>query len=141
LLGHLLSFILGPVSGDPPRLRIDVADCRPADRPGAWHVSWRLTSEDERPLQVQEAWVPHGRFRGEHRQALHHVVPEGETSVVELIVRAQEAAGTVVENAFLILRVARDGEHWRVFARMRVDFDAAGIPRPLVEVVTNQRPD
>jgi hypothetical protein len=41
----------------------------------------------------------------------------------------------VVENAFLILRLSLG---WRVFVRMRVEFDADATPHPIPELVTLQ---
>ena len=88
---------------------------------------------------LESAWVPHGRFRGEGRVALSLSLAPGETGEVELTVRAQEPPGTLVENAFLILRARLAETPWRIFARMRVEFDAKAHPRPVVESVTFQR--
>ncbi len=49
-----------------------------------------------------------------------------------------EAPGTVVENAFLILRVVWRDEPWQVFARFRVVFDDHGGPRTTTELITTQ---
>jgi hypothetical protein len=49
-------------------------------------------------------------------------------------VSAREEPGTLVENAFLILTT----DACRVFARMRVEFDAEGSASPVVEAVTTQ---
>ena len=46
--------------------------------------------------------------------------------------------GTIVENAFLILRASVSGAPWRIFIRMRVEFDASAVPVPVVETVTTQ---
>jgi hypothetical protein len=49
-----------------------------------------------------------------------------------------EPAGTVVENAFLILRVLWGDRPWRIFARLRVVFDQHGVPENSTEVITTQ---
>ncbi len=88
-------------------------------------------------LHLEDAWVPHGRFRGEGHVTLDVQVPTGGETIVELTVSAAEAPGTVVENAFLILRLSGQSQAWRVFARMRVEFSASSM-LPVVEVVTAQ---
>ena len=62
----------------------------------------------------------------------------GKEASLELTVSCREPPGTVVENAFLILRLLRRGRPWRLFARHRVIFDEAGAPEPVCEVVTSQ---
>ena len=81
---------------------------------------------------LESAWVPHGRFRGEGR--LNFAPARALPLSLEMTVHAEEAPGTVVENAFLILRLSG----WRVFVRMRVEFDPSGVPRPIPELVTLQ---
>ena len=63
----------------------------------------------------------------------------GERTRLECVVACSELPGTVVENAFLILRVLWLEEPWRVFARLRVVFDEQGGPQTTTEVVTVQR--
>jgi hypothetical protein len=105
-----------------------------------WRVTWRLHNRGGAPLSVESAWVPHGRFRGESRLTLEparHIGP-GQSTELELLVHAQEAPGTVVENTFLILLVVAQQAKWRVFTRMRVEFEPDGTPRPVPEVLTLQ---
>jgi hypothetical protein len=101
-------------------------------------VVWLVRNERPEPLRIEDAWVPHGRFRGDGHVALGRVVEAGGVQRLELEVAAVEAPGTVVANAFLIVRVRGDGEGWRVFARMQITFDADGAPVPVVENVTAQ---
>jgi hypothetical protein len=107
-------------------------------RPGRWRVAWRFHNGEPIPLEIHNAWVPHGQFRGDGRVSLAIVVDGGGAARVELPVAASEAPGSVVRNAFLILQVSGGGRAWRVFARMRVEFDAQAAARPVVEVVTSQ---
>ena len=99
-----------------------------------WRVRWRVTNFGQYPLHIDDAWVPHGRFRGDGHVPFNLTISAGESGVVELNVTASEPPGTVVENAFLILRAGSS----RLFARMRIEFDAAGMPTPIVESVTAQ---
>lgn len=119
-----------------PPVRIRVNGCTRSSEPGRWRVEWRLTNLLDEPLCVQDAWVPHGRFRGEAHVALDLRIPPGGDQDLGLLVAAEEGPGTVVENAFLILQVRTATRGWRVFARMRVAFDHG--PLPLVEAVTAQ---
>lgn len=124
--------MLTPVK--PPRARICVDSSRPDAAAGRWLVSWWVTNEGEEPLRIEDAWIPHGRFRGDGHVALNAEVLPGASHVLELRVTAVEPPGTVVENAFLILRA----RGWRIFARLRVEFDAASTICPVVEQVTVQ---
>jgi hypothetical protein len=128
----------GVASGSvgPPRVsirRIDVAAGETADQ---WRVGWFVQNEAPDLLLVTGAWVPHGRFRGPGRVPLHLQVPAGAAVLVELGVRAREPPGTAVDNAFLILEARYCGLPWRIFARMRIEFDTR--PRPRCELVTTQ---
>ena len=114
-------------------VRIAVASVQ-ADGAG-WRIGWDITNLGNEALVIEDAWVPHGRFRGEGHVTLETAIRRGGTTRVELKINSQEAPGTVVENAFLILRVSR---RWRVFARMRIEFEPDGAPRPVVENVTAQ---
>src|SRR5947209_3641436 len=122
LLGHLC--ILGP------GVRVEVVSCRAGRAAGVWQVTWRIEADE--PLSIEEAWVPHGRFRGLSRPLFSP--PLGLPAEVTLEVRAAEAPGTVVENAFLILRV-RGGR--RVFVRMRIEFLEDQL-KPICELVSLQ---
>jgi hypothetical protein len=107
---------------------------------GRWRVAWQIQNLGQQPLQLLAARLPHGRFRSEERELTP--TPEllpGERAQLEFPVACSELPGTVVENAFLILRVLWLEEPWRIFARLRVVFDAQGEPRTTTEVVTVQR--
>jgi hypothetical protein len=101
-------------------------------------VAWLIANDANEPIWLNDAWVPHGRFRGDGHVPLSLTVEPGGSVRLELSVASAEPAGTVVENAFLILRMASGGQAWRVFARMRIEFDATGRPLPIVENVTVQ---
>jgi hypothetical protein len=90
------------------------------------------------PLELEAAWIPHGRFRGDGRLPLSGQIAPGADHELEFAVTADEAPRTIVENAFLILRVRLGGAAWRVFIRMRIEFDSSAVPVPLVETITTQ---
>jgi hypothetical protein len=105
---------------------------------GRWRVAWLVHNDGSSPLRLEDAWIPHGRFRGEGHVPLQMNIEPGAASDIELSVSSAEPPGTVVENAFVILRVRGAERAWRVFARMRVQFDDVGTARPVVEAVTAQ---
>jgi hypothetical protein len=119
-----------------PRVGVTVDAVEPDLEPGRWRVAWVIRNEGADTIALESAWVPHGRFRGEGRLSIDHELEAGESRRLEFRVAAREAPSTVVENAFLILR-ARSQEHgWRIFTRMRVEFDSQGVPRPICELTT-----
>jgi len=130
----LASRTLMLTSVEAPAVRIEVEHAQPGAYSRQWRVAWRITNLGAQPLQLDDAWIPHGRFRGEGHIPLTLSVGQGDSRRIELNVAADEPPGTIVENAYLILRTL----HWRLFARMTVTFDAAGAPRPVVETVTFQ---
>lgn len=122
-----------------PRFRIEVLEARPeGDLPGRWRVGWLVHNDEDTPLELTSAWLPHGRFRGDGHVPLAVSVPGGDAVRIELAVTAVEAPGEVVNNAFLVVQTSGAGSPQRVFTRMRIEFDAHGRPRPIIEVVTCQ---
>lgn len=100
-------------------------------------MTWRLQNRGQQPVELLAAWLPHSRFRNEEQAFTPSItLAPGASTQLELPVRCSEPPGTVVENAFLLLRVLWYGQPWRVFARHRVVFDSTGTPQPLAEVVT-----
>jgi hypothetical protein len=89
------------------------------------------------PLQILGGWLPHSRFRCEtiNIPVLNNLAYR-EKALLEFSVVCAEAPGTVVENAFLILRVFYCGKFWRIFIRLRVRFDDQGAPETTVELMT-----
>jgi len=118
-------------------VRISVLGCEPDEARGRWHVRWQVANVCNGPVVLEDAWVPHGRFRGDGHVLLDAAISPGGWHVLELGVSASEPPGTVVDNAFLILRLRGQRETWRVFARMRIQFSAASV-LPVIEAVTVQ---
>jgi len=106
---------------------------------GRWLCTWRIKNLSQEPLQFLSAGVPHSRFRSEEQEL--SPAPEllpGESAQLTLAVACCEPAGTVVENAFLILRALWQGQPWRIFARLRVVFDQDSVPENSTVVITTQ---
>ncbi|HEV8711335.1 MAG TPA: hypothetical protein VGX03_00700 [Candidatus Binatia bacterium] len=105
-----------------------------------WLVAWHIRNLGQHPLRLLAARLPHSWFRSEERELvpIPHLLP-GERAQLEFPVTCSGLPGSVVENAFLIVRVLWQEEPWRVFARLRVVFDEQGGPQTTTEVVTVQR--
>ena len=103
-----------------------------------WAVTWALCNSGPASLELTDAWIPHSRFRGDGRRSLAVEIAPGATHSQQFFVSADEAPGTIVENAFLILRVRVQDATWRVFIRMRIEFDSSAVPVPVVEAITTQ---
>jgi hypothetical protein len=116
-----------------PPVRIALASVAPdGSAQDHWLVTWLVVNASGGPLVIEDAWVPHGRFRGEGHVRLAATVAPGATERLALRVRCMEPPGTVVNNAFLILRTSIG----RIFARMRIE--VSDMPAPVIEAVTMQ---
>ena len=108
--------------------------------PGQRIIAWNIQNLGREPLQILSGRLPHSQFRSEERKLspIPKLLPN-ESVRLEFSVACSEPPGTIVENAFLILRVLWLEEHWRVLARLRVNFDEEGGPQSITEVITTHR--
>ena len=105
-----------------------------------WATRWRAQNQGHQPVRLQEAWLPHGRWRSARQDvSALGVLAAGETLELATATWTDGAAGEEIENAFVILRVESGGAPWRVFARLRIVVDAAGRPRARTESITVSR--
>ncbi len=129
-----------PVSTDDvlgPTVVVESACAGVASAAGRWLCTWRIQNLCQEPLQLLAAGLPHSRFRSEEQAlAPAPTLLPGESARLALAVACGEPAGTVVENAFLILRVLWREQPWRILARLRVTFDPHGVPENSTEVIT-----
>lgn len=123
-----------------PRVRVEQSARSRGLGPGRWIIAWNIQNLDREPLQILAGRLPHSQFRSEERELslIPKLLPK-ERAQLELSVACSEPPGTIVENAFLILRVLWLEEHWRVLARLRVNFDEEGGPQSITEVITTHR--
>jgi hypothetical protein len=118
--------------------RVSIAPIGAAKRDGeGWRTTWRIANAEPDAVRVVGAIAPHSQFRGEATLD-REIRPKGSTQL-SLVVQTSGAAGSEVENAFVIVLVQRGDERWRVLARLRVPLDDAGMPKPRIETVTLQR--
>ena len=122
-----------------PRLLIEAASARATAVRGQWLVAWRLQNLGQEPVEVLSTWLPHDKFLS-GQQILHpplRLLPQ-ESTRLELQVACHEPPGSVVDNAFIILRLRWRQQPWRVFVRHRVVLDDTGAPQHVCQAVSVQ---
>ena len=107
---------------------------------GCWQILWQVDNPGDVALLIVSVHFPHGQFKA----AVRHFTPvlevaAGASQRFESVIQCHEPAGLVTENAFIIFQCQWRGEAWRIFARLRVDVDAAGAPRTATELITTQK--
>ncbi len=122
---------------EPPRAAIEPAGYQPGPDPGRWRVSWRIRNQGTAALQLLDAHIPHHRFHAGH-QPLAGALPPGDSTRIELDITHGAQTGDIIDNAFLIVRVAQAGMEWRVFARLRVTIGPDGEPDNTCQVTLTQ---
>jgi hypothetical protein len=110
-------------------LAVEQVGTRPLD--GAWLFRWRLTNLTGEEIEILSAWLPHSRFRSEEF-AVALTAPAGGRVEFDSEVACDGEPGTVIENAFLILRL----DSGRAFARLRVTIGEDDTPLAVCEAVT-----
>ena len=120
-----------------PELLIESASSCGADQPGWWLMSWRVQNVGQEPIEILSIWLPHDKFSSGQQvfDSPIRLMPN-ESRLLEVRVACLEAPGSVVDNAFVILRLRWMGQPWRALARQRVTIDAVGVPRHCCEVIS-----
>ena len=122
-----------------PRIELEGMGCRPTRRPFNWTCSWRIRNLEDAPAKILTTWLPHDQFISENQEHQPPLdLPALGSIDLVVVVGCSEAVGTVIENAFVILRVAFRGSEWRVFARQQVRVDNQGAPQATCQLVTCQ---
>lgn len=136
---HLFGASLQNQIDSGPKVSVEQVSRQAGAASHLWVICWQVQNLSERRIELLAALLPHSQFRcGEIELAPPPEILAGESASLELLVECRESPGSVVENAFLILRVFWSGESWRILARLRVLFDEQGAPRTITEVVTTQ---
>ncbi len=122
-----------------PQVRVEQVSRTPGPADDRWLVAWHIQNLGRQTLTLLAARLPHSRFRSEERKFTPTPKLEpGKSTRLEVSVACKEPPGTVVKNAFLILRVRWLEERWQVFARFRVVFGEHGGPETTTELITTQ---
>ena len=94
-----------------------------------------MRNAGDEPIELLEAWLPHGRFRAEAVPLTAQLpLASGASVRLAFTVVFDEPPGELVENAFVILQVRRRNEVWRVLTRLAVTADADGSPLAATEL-------
>ena len=105
-----------------------------------WLFGWRIQNLTQQPTRFLAARCPHGKFRsGERIFDPPLYAAGGKNATIEMPVLCNEPAGTIVENAFLILLVEWLETSWRLFVRLRVTINEKGEPETVTELITTQQ--
>jgi len=117
---------------------IDVLQAgRASGEAGAWRVVFEVRNAGDRPVELLEAWLPHGRFRAEAVSLSEQpLLASGASTQLTFTVGFDEPPGEIVENAFVILRALWRDQEWRVLTRLAVTSDADGSPLAATELIT-----
>jgi hypothetical protein len=122
-----------------PKVAVEQETVRRAAAPDRWQVAWLIENLGDAPLKILAARLPHGKFYCEEKELAPSVVLEPKQSGrIELEARCGAAAGSVVENAFLIMRVLWTGAPWLILARLLVSVNDEGTPTTATELITTQ---
>ena len=122
-----------------PQIKIEQHSSQRSPIPHTWKVTWTVQNLGQGPLTILATRLPHGKFRAEEIQLDKPLdLESNEVTRLDLHVRCSEAPGSVVENAFLIMRTIYAGNQWLVLARFRVFIDADGALLTTTERITPQ---
>lgn len=139
-IGYLLKLLVQDEKSQGPRLRVEqgsVSRCSTAHR---WKIVWSVENLGPNPLRILAGRLPHSQFRSEeHYFPRFQELPTRARTQVEFLVDLSGAPGSIIENAFLILRVLWSEKECRVLVRLRVHLDKRGHPRCVTEVITTHQ--
>jgi hypothetical protein len=125
---------------DGPLISIEQNAVAATNEAGLWHIGWTIANKGSTSLHVISVRLPHGQFKAdEQRFEPALALNTGGKTEFCALVRCDEPAGLVTENAFLIFQVICSAEAWRVFVRIRVIVKTNGEPETAVELITTQR--
>ena len=114
-----------------------IAQAGPASGvPGRWRVAFDVANRGDEPVELLEAWLPHGRFRCAEQPLGGLALPPDGRTTLAFEAAFDEPPGTEVENGFVILRVRWRGDVWRVLTRLTVTAGSDGAPLAATQLVS-----
>lgn len=129
-----------PAQSAAPQITLTLVSVESEEGRGHWKTLWRIMNLNSQPLELHAVRLPHGQFKAAEQrfEPVLTLAPQQDTQF-QVFVHCDEPAGLVTENAFLIFQVVRRGERWRIFARVRVTVNSAGVPAAATESITTQQ--
>ena len=128
------------VENEGPKIEVEQVERGASEKLGRWLVKWRVRNVTETPMRLFSVRVPHGKFKAEESEFRPEVkIPARDQFILDRVVACEEPPNTIVENAFLILLVNWQENHWRFFVRLRITVDQQGRPETATESITVQQ--
>ncbi len=119
-----------------PQVAIEQLSGKAGSRPDLWILVWTVQNLSSQALQLFRARLPHSLFYcAEQELNPPRKLEPGESYRLEFFVTCREPPGTVIENAFLILRTEWLQRSWWIFTQLRVIMEDRG-PQTITETVT-----
>ena len=105
-----------------------------------WSILWEVANTGDQPIRILTARLPHGQFKSKEMMFEPPLdLRPRQSEQFQTSVRCNEPSGPVTENAFVIFLLTWMEQSWRIFARIRVVIDDAGMPQTTTESITTQR--
>lgn len=125
---------------DAPQISVTSIALRAEKNAGIWVTRWRGRNDGENPLLLLGVYFPHSQFKSEERRFDPPIaLGPGECAEFDAKVVCREAAGAIIENAFLIVSAVCLERPWRIFVRFRVIVNSLGEPESSTQSITAQR--
>lgn len=119
-----------------PQVALRQLSAGAGSRSDLWVLVWSLQNLSPDPLHLVRARLPHGLFYCAEKELNPPLtLAPGAGGQLELMATCGETPGTVVENAFLILRAEWRQRSWWIFIRLRVIMEDRG-PKTITEAIT-----
>ena len=128
------------VESEEPSIEVAQVEQSRSLNPGRWLFRWRVENKTEKAMHLISVRVPHGKFKAEERKFLPPATIDARDSfILDMAVDCEEPPETIIENAFLILFVDWQENHWRLFVRLQIRVNQQGNPAAVTQSVTVQR--
>ena len=128
------------VESGEPKIEIEQVERSRKENSHQWLFRWRVRNESQKPMCLLSVRVPHGKFKAEERKLLPPaIIAARDSFILDMAVTCEEPPGTIIENAFLILFVDWQENHWRLFVRLQITVNQQGNPAAATQSITVQR--
>jgi hypothetical protein len=128
------------VESEEPKIEVEQFERSTSENPGRWLFKWCVRNLTETPMMLLSVRVPHGKFKAEERKFGPPVkIAPQDHFILDLSLACREPPNTRVENAFVILLLNWQENHWRFFMRLRITVDQQGRPETTTESITVQQ--
>jgi hypothetical protein len=128
------------VESEEPSIEVEQVEHSRGENSHQWLFKWRVRNETEQAMRLISVRAPHGKFKAEERKLLPPAtIAAGDSFILDMAVTCEEPPGTIIENAFLILFVDWQENHWRLFVRLQITVNQQGNPAAATQSITVQR--